>query len=199
MADPGDSDRPDDDTPALLRLDGCSEKAEHQRETEPSGHHPQHRAFVALSTERSDHMIVDERLPRITTNPRPDGEHDDASRNCPDQERRLRPTESAALESNNVSASESGAAARHNRVTVDPIDHERHLLAMWGLDDDGVARFQGPEDWLTRSRLELNPLHARAARQQEAARQYRGEELVPSHRTRRGSELTPPASGPASA
>jgi hypothetical protein len=109
-------------------------------------------------------MIVSHHLPRISSNPSPDDEHDGACRNSTNQDRRFRPTEGAALKPNNVLASESGAAARHDRIAVDPINHKRLLLAIWGLHDDCVARFQWPVDRLARSRRGLNPLHARAAR-----------------------------------
>jgi hypothetical protein len=103
-------------------------------------------------------------LPRISSEPSPDGEHDGACRNSHNQDRRFRSTEGAALKSNNVLPSECGVAARDNRIAVDPINHKRPLLPIWGLHDDGVARFQWPVDWLARSRRGLNPLHTRAAR-----------------------------------
>ena len=108
-------------------------------------------------------MIVSPHLPGIPSNPSPDGEDNGASRNSPNQGRRLRPAEGAALESDNVLTSESRAAARDNRIAVDAINHKR-LLAIWGLHDDDVTRFQRPVDWLPRSRHGLNRLQARAAR-----------------------------------
>jgi hypothetical protein len=113
---------------------------------------------------RSLRMIVGHHLPRISSNPSPDDDHDGACRNSPNQERRFRTTEGAALKSNNVLPSESGAAARHDRIAVDPINHKPLPLAISVLHDDRVARLQWPVGRLARRRRGLNPLHARAAR-----------------------------------
>jgi hypothetical protein len=64
----------------------------------------------------------------MSIEPSPDGEHDGGCRNPCNQDRRFRTTEGAALKSNDVLASESGAAARDDRITIDPIDHKRPLL-----------------------------------------------------------------------
>ena len=114
--------------------------------------------------ERSLCLVVSHHLPRVSSNPSSNGEHNGACRDSPNQDRRFRTTDGAARKSNNVLPSESGAAARHDRIAVDPLNHKRLLLSIWGLHDDDVARFQWPVERLARSRRGLNRLHARAAR-----------------------------------
>jgi len=74
--------------------------------------------------------ILRRHLPRILSNPGPDGQHNGAGRNSTNQNRCFRATEGAALKSNDVLTSESGAAPRHDRIAVDPINHKRSVLAI---------------------------------------------------------------------
>src|SRR5688572_3547752 len=87
----------------------------------PGSVHAQSRdAFDLTSCEKTLRRLL-----RISAKPGPDGEHDGACRNSRNQHRRFRTTEGAALESNNALAGEPGAAARDDRIVVDPIDDKR--------------------------------------------------------------------------